>query len=420
LKGLGISQPFAVAVSGGADSVAVMRLAIDWCHSQGIEKPVILTVDHGLRPGSASEAARVGEWAKALGVPHSVLRWTGPRPRSNIQALAREARYRLLASAMSKRGISLLLTGHNLDDQAENFLIRLARGSGLEGLAGMSPRAAFPLAGLQGMTLVRPALAFPHQRLVATLKACGQAWIDDPSNTNDRFQRVKIRALAPALSAAGITPERIAGAAAHLRRAQDASAAAIARLRQEAVDVSPFGYAMLRTAPFVAAPRDHGLRLLSRLLAMIGGNAYPPRLELAEAACDWIAGGGPPRGRTVAGCRLSRRADGLVLLAREETALLRANPAVDLVPGAAIIWDGKWEVTAPEGSGRVHVAALGPAGLKSLGKQVRLPEIEPHRIAMALPAIWRGKRLISAPLLDFHPEWAARVRLFQAPDSGTG
>ena len=135
-------QAWAVAVSGGGDSLALMHLARDHARQHGHPLPHVLTVDHGLRPSSAKDAKAVVAWAKRLGLAAHVLAWRGEKPKTGIEAAAREARYRLMGAFLVKHDIATLLVGHNQDDQAETFLLRLARGSGLDGLAGMQPQRA--------------------------------------------------------------------------------------------------------------------------------------------------------------------------------------------------------------------------------------------------------------------------------------
>ncbi len=377
-----------------------MILAAEWAKRRRRAPPVAFTVDHGLRNESAGEAARVAAWAKTAGVPHRILAWEGRKPAKNVQAAARTARYRLLGDAMRQAGVTVLLTGHTEDDQAETFLLRLARGSGLDGLSGMAPIAPFPLPEFDDVQVARPLLGFLHDRLVATLDARKQPWIADPSNDAERFARVQIRALAPALEKAGITRDRIARAAAHLARAREAIDAAVAELFDQATECSSWGYALLAPDRFAAAPAEVALRALSRLVEGIGGGEYPPRFEQTQAALAWlVAPDDRLKGRTFAGCRLSRRADGRVLAAREEAALSRAR--VTLKPGKAVLWDRRFRVALTAAPAALDIRAVGPRGLKAAGKGAALPPVEPHRIAATTPGLWRDGRLVAAPLLGF-------------------
>ena len=184
----GISH-VALAVSGGSDSTALMALAQQW--AKQLSQPPrlsVLTVDHGLREGSFAEAESVAQWAKALGVEHTILRWIGDKPTSRIQETARQARYDLMTEWCRSHGAAALLIAHNIEDQAETIIMRLARGTGIEGLAGMH-RVRL----IDGTALYRPLLHLSRERLRSFLRARGQRWIDDPSNENTQFERVRIR-----------------------------------------------------------------------------------------------------------------------------------------------------------------------------------------------------------------------------------
>ena len=195
-----------IAVSGGPDSTALLVLASRWVRRQKKRSPkfIAVTVDHGLRPQAAAEAAAVKRLARNLGVAHTTLRWREKKPKSGLQDAARVARYRLLAQAAKRAGCAHVMTAHTLDDQAETVLFRLARGSGLTGLAGMATTSLLPV-GDSEIFLLRPLLHIPKLRLVETLRAAGIAYADDPSNSDPRFTRARLRALMPALRVRGLT-----------------------------------------------------------------------------------------------------------------------------------------------------------------------------------------------------------------------
>lgn len=208
-------------------------------------------------------------WLALRGIRHRTLRWQGPKPVSNVAALARAARYGLLARACRLARTEGLLLGHQQEDQAETFLLRLGRGSGVDGLAAMAPQSR-----RDGIDLLRPLLTVPRARLVATLQASGQAWIEDPSNLDPRHARVRLRALLPALAEAGLTPARIAAGAANLARARQALEAATADLAARALSRTE-GRVEIDLARLGPAPREIGLRLLDRVLRDIGGRTAP-------------------------------------------------------------------------------------------------------------------------------------------------
>ncbi len=203
----------AVAVSGGPDSLALLLLA----HAVYGSRVRALTVDHGLRAASAGEAAMVAERCGAIEVAHATLRWAGPHPSANLQAAARAARYRLLAEWCRTHGVRWLATAHHRDDAAETLLLRLARGAGAGGLAGIRSRR-----DIGGVTLIRPLLDQPKAALARVVAEAGWQAVDDPANRNARFDRTRARALLAATP--WLAPSRLAASAAHLADAEAALA----------------------------------------------------------------------------------------------------------------------------------------------------------------------------------------------------
>jgi len=304
----------AVAVSGGADSMALVLLAARWAARRG-GSVMALSVDHGLRPEAKAEVRRVKRWLAARGIAQRILRWRGAKPKANLQAEARAARYRLLEDWCRKAGVLHLLVAHQREDQAETFLLRLARGSGVEGLAAMAP-----LGERAGLRLLRPLLALSRARLRATLAACKQDWIEDPSNEDDKHARVRLRALLPALERVGLEPARLAATARRLGRAREALEGETARLLAAAVELSPAGYALLDPALLAAAAEEIGLRALARIIQTLGGGGYAPRLERLARLYRAIVEQGLPAPRTLGGCRILQapgRLRGRLLVCRE-------------------------------------------------------------------------------------------------------
>ena len=295
--------PAAVAVSGGGDSLALMHLLAGWAKDNGREKPVVLVVDHALRDGSAGEAKKAAAAARKAGLPVHILTRKGVRPKSGIEALARDARYGLMGRWLKRHRINALYVGHTLDDQAETFLLRLGRGSGLDGLSAMRVLAPFPVPGFEDLTLARPLLGTGRANLRTYLKARRQDWLEDPMNSEARFARSRVRALLPVLEAAGLSSARIADAAAHLGRAR-----AALELATEAVltrVARPDGKRVaLDPKALAAAPREIGLRALAALLMAVSGEPYRPRFEALERLFDRLAQGGLGNGATLHGCKL--------------------------------------------------------------------------------------------------------------------
>ena len=299
----GGAWPGAVAVSGGGDSIALMHLLARWAKKTRMTAPLVLVVDHGLRPESAREARGVVQAAKALQLESKALRWTDA-PGKGIEAAAREARYRLMGAVLHKQKRATLYVGHTEDDQAETFLLRLARGSGLDGLSAMRTLAPYPHPDFPALAVARPLLGFGRAELRAWAKAKKLEWLEDPMNADPRFDRVKMRALAPALAEAGLSSGRIALAARHMAAAREALELVTAAVLERAVRPGPAGGLLLDPAALAAAPRELGLRALAALLQRLSGQTYRPRFTALERLHGQIAEGSVGGGATLAGCRI--------------------------------------------------------------------------------------------------------------------
>ena len=275
----------AVAVSGGSDSLALLAMAA----AAFPGRTWVLTVDHGLRAGSRAEADTVGAICAARGIPHATLAWTGPKPAANRQAAARAARYALMAQWCAAGDVPLLFTAHHADDQAETLLMRLARGSGSGGLAGI--RAARPLA--PSVTLVRPLLGIRRMALAAVTAASGLVPADDPANRDPRFDRTRARALLAA--APWLDAGRLAESAARLADAEAALDWTAARAWAGRAVVSP-GAVSLDPA---GLPGEIVHRLAARAIAELAP-LTAPRGSAVAALTARLSGG---KTATLAGVR---------------------------------------------------------------------------------------------------------------------
>ncbi len=361
----------AVAVSGGPDSLALAILLDRWARRRG-GRAIALTVDHGLREESAAEARRVGRWMRGRGIAHRILVWRGRKPKRGIQAAARDARYALLEGWCRRHAVLHLALAHHRDDQIETFLMRLGRGSGLDGLAAMPA-----VAERGGVRLLRPLLDIDKARLAASLAAMGQGWIEDPSNENPVFERVRLRRLRPRLERAGFGAGAIARTAAALARARAANADRIDALLVTAA-MTPEGLVRLPGDWLAGVPRPIGMRALARLLHAVGAAAYGPRQERLERCCDWLLGG-TGRARTLGGCLLLRHRQALYVLPETPR---QANASV---PGR---FRGKWR---PLGAGGWRkLAAMRP----DLARDPPPPAFRERALGL-----WRGGRLLAAPSL---------------------
>jgi tRNA(Ile)-lysidine synthase len=290
------TERFAIAVSGGADSLALTFMMADAFRDQ----IVALTVDHALRPESTVEAQQVAQWCAAAKIPHHILRWQTPVTAGNIQAQARTARYDLLRSWCSKNAVQYVLSAHNREDVAETLLMRLARGAGVRGLAAMQAKRALS----PHLTLLRPLLKTSHRQLVGYLEARQHPWIEDPSNQNLAFDRVKVRQWLAQPPQAHLSAERLAMSAQALAHADAALVWASARCFADLASVDAGVVTFRSRSDLLALPVEMLRRQLLHAMEMVRGPAFPPRQEELDRLYAMLA---DPlwRGATLGKCKFA-------------------------------------------------------------------------------------------------------------------
>jgi tRNA(Ile)-lysidine synthase len=397
-----------VAVSGGGDSTALLILARRWADARGATIAAA-TVDHGLREESAAEARAVATLCARLDVPHQTLRadkLTGAG--GNLSAAAREARFALLSDWARANEFSAVLLGHTIDDQAETVLMRLARGSGAEGLSAMQ-------AGVRrlGVLWLRPMLGVRRAALRDLLRVEAVDWIEDPSNEDTRFDRVKARHALAHLAPLGIDADGLARTALHLQRQRRVLERAMDDLARRARRWGPLGEVWLDVAAMAEDEPDTGLRLLADSLVRVSGAPYRPRFRALSGVYEALLAGSAVQ-TTLSGCLIRPDAGPdtcTVLICREPGACGPSQP----LTGRQTVWDHRWRV---EVSGAWPASArlgdLGEAGLTALRARtisdVWTPSdawaSAPRAVRLTTPAIWlenTGKSpvLVAAPLAGF-------------------
>ena len=374
------NETLCVAVSGGSDSLAMLHLL----HDAGWVLEAV-TVDHGLRPEAGDEAEFVASACEAIGVPHTILTWQHRDIVGNLQDQARRARYALIRDWARQKGIRAVALGHTMDDQAETFLMRLARGSGIDGLSGMQR-----VRDDQGVIWLRPFLGARRVDLKAYLEARGITWIDDPSNADPRFDRVKARRALEQLAPLGATPEKIAEAASHLsdaRRFLNDEARALF----EAHGHEDRGDVVLDAPAYVEAHSEMQRRTLIAALRWVSGADYPPRASALAEVTEAAAAG---QQSTLRGC---------VLMPGETLRITREHNAVkDTRSPTDQLWDGRWRLDGPH-AGDLEIHALGDAVKDTPWRETGMP----RQSLLASPAVWRGEELVAAPVAGLANGWTA-------------
>ena len=304
----------AVAVSGGGDSMALAVLLADWVKDKDITLHAI-TVDHGLRPESAAEAKIVGKWLKPLGITHKILKWDGDKPKTKIQEAARDARYRLMADYCQKKKITYLCVAHHGQDQMETILFRMAKGTGLDGLSGMRPINHLE----NGLILLRPLLPVSHTDLLETLKSKKMDWIEDPSNINNKYARVRIRNTIDVLENEGLSPERISSLSTRITNAIDTLNYLIDKEYKSIILYKDTERIEINYNDLLLLPIEGKTRILKMLISEFqSAKKYPARLEDIERLALKMTSAF--KGSTLGGCQFSKKKGRLIVtLERKST-----------------------------------------------------------------------------------------------------
>ncbi len=359
--------------------MAMLALAHDWARVMGIGLE-IATVDHGLRPASADEARMVAAECAALGHRHTTLHWTWDGT-GNVQDAARAARLELFGAW--RGDLQHVLFAHTKDDVAETFLMRLARGSGVEGLSAMSDKRR-----VSGFWQIRPLLGVTRADLRHHVETLKVPYADDPSNSDPRFERVRARRALAVLDDLGITRDDLAGTAERMARARDALVRRAASVAEDVLrpEVLPTGHVVFDRDAFASVERDTQMRLLAAALQYVSNASYRPRAAALESVLDRALAGG---GATLHGAQ--------VLVAHESIRILREFQAVKditLPATPGMVWDGTAQVEAAIQPG-LTIAALGEGGW------AQLPEKSMGTVgyaaALSLPALFDGPDLVACP-----------------------
>lgn len=332
-----------LAVSGGSDSMALLHLlkvALDESLYPGVTLRAA-TVDHGLRAGSGEEARQVHAWCHALGVPHEVLFWDGEKPQSGLQAAARDARYRLLGDAATRHEALAIITGHTLDDQIETVAMRSLRSRQplAPGMAGMAKATLYD----RRHWILRPLLVSNREDLRHWLAGRRLAWLEDPSNENDAFERVRLRRETQGADTADRALQ-IADTGRERRARADALAAFIgsrARLEQDAIIV------------LEAAGADAILLLQATavLATLAGGGRFLPDTQAVARLEKFLSS--DEQKRIAVGRALIEKARGRLYFCREN----RGLPSLRVEAGAAGCWDRRF-IIENKGNSAITIGPL--------------------------------------------------------------
>lgn len=391
------TNPIALAVSGGPDSTAMMFLV---SKSKKIKKEnvTVLTVDHGLREDSFKEANLVMQNAKKIGFKCKVLKWRGLKPLSGIQEAARRSRYDMMLSWCEKNHVKKLFLAHHMDDQVETFLMRLSKGSGVDGLSSMSKNS------YQANTnLIRPFLETSKVKLVEIANYSKMKWVSDPSNSNLSYQRSRIRKLIPALSKEGIDSHHINLAIKRMDSAKDTLIEMTNRnISKYVKNMEDIAYSLSYEA-FDELRPEILLRILDRIIMAASGSIYPARRAKVEDILSWLRSDSEISAKTLSGAVIRKRKD-YIIFYRELKSSQRSK-SIRPLTNRYLSWDNRFHLKLKK-SKKLEVQSLGDEGVKILKSKKILKKQGLNNIPLSAwksaPSLWSKKRLISVPSLGYN------------------
>jgi len=358
-----------VAVSGGGDSTALLNLLLPWA-DENQKKLFAVTVDHNLRSNSFQEANFVKKLCVEYRVDHSILK-IKDQVAGNLQSWARENRYRLIAEWAYQKGIKSVFLGHTLDDQAETFLLRLARGSGIDGLSAMSPKSY-----RNGICWLRPLLNISRKDLRIFLDDQEIPYVDDPSNEDFRFDRIKIRKVLASSHEYGLNTTRLVETSHRMAQARDVLNNVAFQFAKNHVLQTKIGTVTVDLLELESLFPDTRHRILSYLVKWVSGNSYGARAKTIEHTMVSVLEG---KSRTCCGCVLASF-DGKLHISREFNAVKNSETSQN-------IWDGRWSCPA-----NCTIKACGENGLKQLKDWKKF--MLPRHALLAMPTIWNKDKLL--------------------------
>jgi len=385
-----ITFPIAVAVSGGADSLALLLLAHDFAKKNS-GRVLALTVDHDLRPESSTEAHQVKVWAQARGIEHIILEWQGEKPKNRLQEKAREARYQLLTNWCKENDISHLFLGHHGQDQEETFWIRLSSGSGLDGLSGMKKSIK-----KNGVFIHRPLLSVPKEHLKSILSNENQEWIEDPSNHNDRFLRGRLR---ESLKEEGLSSSRLLNVMEKLNEDAAFIQQNVEGFLKTNVSIKTGGYIGISKRAFFELHPAIAKRVISFLVDWFRGASYPPRSKQIATILENIKEG---NAFTSGGIHWIIKKDEIFLF--REFRAIKDSLCLDDIK-TETLWDNRFWIDPAIKEYVSRETILAPLGARQASSMQIAPHDTlynvPHLALQSLPVLWeKGNVVAIFPLCD--------------------
>lgn len=359
----------AVAVSGGIDSLSLLLVFNRWAQINNTTV-FALTVDHGLRKESKDEAIYINNLCKNLSVEHHILVWDGEKPEKNIEMIARENRYRLMTDFCHRNNIKHLLVAHHLQDQAETFFIRLFRGSGLDGLSSIKS-----LVKLYEIEIIRPFLKAKKEELKKYLEEKQVKWVEDFSNSDEKYLRNKIRIFLNSFEDKDIILERIDKTIDKIAIAKDIIDENVKKIENKAVFFSPFGSCSLDRNFILKQNEEIILKILAKIAMIVSGNIYKPRFEKLKRLLENIRANKKIK-YTFYGCVFEAYDDNLIMIYREYNSILEDK---NLIFNEEIIWDNRFKITLKSEEKNLIITHIKEGEFNKIMQKTRLTNFSKYK-----------------------------------------
>jgi len=388
-------EKFAIAVSGGSDSLALSVLAKLYSLENDNDF-MALIIDHKLRKESADEAKQTYKNLTQNKIKAKILTYRGEKFSSNIQKKARDLRYDLFEKYCTKNKIKFLILAHHQDDLIENFYIRLIRGSGIKGLTSLKNVFEYS----KNFHLLRPLLNFNKEELLNITKKSYSSWVEDRSNKNDKFLRVRIRKMQYKLQKEGFDPKRIIKTIENLNTAKDSLEFYIFKSEKKYLKFYKEGYAKLKSSIFNNEAQEVIFRVIIKAIHFVSGEYYPPRSDSLKTLMKNLSTKSF-KSSTLGGC-LIKKDKSIISFFREDRNIV--SETLNKIK-KKISWDDRFLVYNNfNNKEKFVVKKLGDQGIEYLKKN-KFKDCEnkiPPHAKKTLPSFWNNKGdLLFVPFLNF-------------------
>ena len=389
---------FALAVSGGGDSMGLLALVAKAKQLIGAPRFTVLTVNHGLRHAAQAEASQVAAQCEKLQLAHVTLMADIKLGTSDIQQQARNLRYRLMAAWCAENNAQALVLAHHRDDQAETILMRMARGSGISGLGGMAPRQVLQTEAAP-ILLLRPLLDYAGSALKAMARADGLPVIEDPSNADMQFERVRWRRLLPLLEEQGLDAAKLADMASEMRALQAALDKKLTAWLEHYAVWHEYGVLRLPRPDFEALPRAHRQRFIGRFVQYFGQHRHPVKQKKSDRLLSHIEK--TPHGAASLGGLHMRWRKNQFFLGREAAACPALLPLAEMAALSDDQFDKRFAFVGHDMKKSLQLGALGEHGVDEMrARGAAFDKTIPAAYYAALPGVFDGNELLECPLLS--------------------